>query len=88
MDCRILASPTGANDYVFYSSSGWSWAVPWIAGLYALACETQPDITPARFWAAALATGKTIQVKDGTQEASLGTIADSVALIEGLRQKK
>jgi hypothetical protein len=51
MDARTTASPTGIDHYVHYDSGGWSWSVPWIAGLYALACQIDPAITPERFWA-------------------------------------
>ncbi len=86
MDCRALASPTGPDDYVFYWSAGWSWSVPWIAGLYALACQVRPDLTPELFWAEALKTGRTIRVRQGAQELDFGTVADPVALVESLRQ--
>jgi hypothetical protein len=60
MDSRTTASPTGTDEYVFYREGGWSWTIPWIAGLYALACQVDSSITPDRFWATALRTGKTI----------------------------
>jgi hypothetical protein len=85
MDSRTTASPTGPEDYVFYWSAGWSWSVPWIAGLYALACQVRPDITPEWFWAEALKTGITIRVKRDGQEVEFGTIANPTALIERLR---
>jgi hypothetical protein len=30
---------------------------PFLAGLYALACQVRPDITPELFWKTAVATG-------------------------------
>ena len=86
MDSRGLASPTGPHDYVFYWSAGWSWAVPWIAGLYALACEVKLDVTPEEFWAAALKTGRTIQIEHAGKGFEFGTIADPVALIDQLKK--
>lgn len=88
MDARSTASPTGDNHYVHYDSGGWSWSVPWIAGLYALACQIDPSITPERFWAEALQTGKTIRVKNDSLELEFGTIADPVALIERIEATK
>lgn len=73
---------------MFYSSSGWSWAVPWISGLYALACQVKPDITPEVFWAEALKTGKTIRLKHETEDIEFGTIADPVALLESLQRSR
>lgn len=62
MDSRTTASPTGPKDYVFYRLGGLSWSVPWAAGLYALACQVKPDITPEVFWAKALETGDTLMM--------------------------
>jgi hypothetical protein len=85
MDARATASPTGENDYVFYANGGWSWCVPYIAGLYALACQVNPEITPENFWAAALKTGHSIPVDCGGKKVDLGTIVDPVALIHSLQ---
>jgi hypothetical protein len=57
MDARTAAAPTGAGDYAFYRQGGWSWVAPYLAGLYALACQVDPDITPELFWKKALETG-------------------------------
>lgn len=57
MDSRTTAGPGGPEDYAFYRQGGWSWSIPWIAGLYALACQARPDVTPELFWTTALATG-------------------------------
>ena len=84
MDSRATASPTGDDDYVFYREGGWSWSIPYIAGLYALAAQVDPGITPDRFWAAALATGQTIEVNRNGEIIPLGLIVDPVALIAAL----
>jgi hypothetical protein len=84
MDARCIASPTGKDDYVFYAESGWSWSVPWLAGLYALACQVKPDITPDQFWSAALKTGETIRLKKDESELEFGTIANPVKFIDRL----
>lgn len=86
MDSRAVASPTGVDDYVFYSEGGWSWSVPWLAGLYALACEVRPDVTPEQFWREALATGRTITYPYQDGEITLGTLADPEALINRLQR--
>jgi hypothetical protein len=85
MDARATASPTGCEDYVYYQGGGWSWAVPWVAGLYALACQVSPDLTPERFWAEALRTGRTIQLHHSGEEICFGTIADPAALMAALK---
>ena len=50
MDARTTASPTGNKDYVFYGMGGISWTAPYLAGVYALACQIDPKITPEKFW--------------------------------------
>jgi hypothetical protein len=62
MDSRTTASPTGADEYVFYREGGWSWSIPYIAGLYALACQVKPEITPEPFRVAALKTGDSAEI--------------------------
>jgi hypothetical protein len=84
MDARSTASPSGPHDYVHYANGGWSWCVPWIAGLYALACQVDPDITPERFWSEALRSGTTISIVHESERARLGTISNPLALLERL----
>lgn len=68
IDSKTVASPTGEKDYVFYREGGWSWCMPYLAGLYALACQVKPDITPEEFWKQALATGDSRQIENGTEK--------------------
>lgn len=86
MDSRATASPTGYEDYAFYSSGGWSWCVPYLAGMYALAWQVKPGITPDEFWTTALRTGQTIKVQHGFRRYSLGVILDPQALIAELQK--
>ncbi|GAF73964.1 unnamed protein product, partial [marine sediment metagenome] len=46
MDSRTTASFTGKDEYVFYREGGWSWSIPYIAGVYTLAVQVDPEITP------------------------------------------
>jgi hypothetical protein len=85
MDSRTTASPTGVNDYVFYREGGWSWSIPYIAGVYALAAQVKPDITPDVFWSTALQTGRTIEISHEGKQYSFGVILDPVALIHTLQ---
>ena len=87
MDSRCTASPTGVNDYVFYRNGGISWAVPYVAGLYALACQVNPDITPDVFWEEAFNTSDTISVDSSTKE-TFGKIVNPVRLIEKIEKIK
>lgn len=87
MDSRATASPTGGKDYVFYRSGGWSWSIPYLAGMYALAAQVKPDITPEEFWKTALKTGKTIQLQHDGKEYEFGVILDPQALIDELQSR-
>ncbi len=81
MGTRTTASPTGKNEYVFYGRGGWSWAIPYIAGAYALAAQVEPNVTADRFWALAMKTGRVVERED----VSLGPILDPVKLIAALK---
>jgi hypothetical protein len=87
MDSRTTASPCGPDEYVFYRQAGWSWAIPYIAGVYALAAQADPAVTPQRFWDTAMKTGRTIQVKRNGQIIPLGSIIDAPALLRALANK-
>jgi len=80
MDARCTASPTGTSDYVYYSEGGMSWTVPWVAGLYAIACQVKPSVTREEFWATAKATAV-------TNKAGFGKIVNPEGLIAALQQK-
>lgn len=85
MDARTTASPTGPNDYVFYSEGGWSWSIPYIAGLYALACQVKPSINPLDFWKAALETATPLEVTKDSQTFRVGRLVNPPRLIEALQ---
>jgi hypothetical protein len=87
MDYRCTASPTGADDYVFYKKGGVSWTVPYIAGLYALACQVNPDTTSETFWREAFSTSDTISVDNSSQE-KLIKIVNPIKLIEKIEKIK
>jgi subtilisin family serine protease len=87
MDSRTTASPTGKEDYVFYAKGGMSWTVPYLAGLYALAAQVKPDITPEEFLNEARKTGRTIQIQRDGKEYDLGIILDPHALIKKIKSK-
>lgn len=50
MDARTFASYIGENEYSWFRYGGASWTVPYIAGLYAMALQVNPDTTPDLFW--------------------------------------
>jgi subtilisin family serine protease len=84
MDARTTASPTGNKDYVFYGVGGISWTAPYLAGVYALACQVDPKITPQEFWTSALQTGRTTQVEHNGKQYSFGLLLDPPGLIASL----
>lgn len=86
MDSRTLADPTGADAYSFSRVGGQSWIVPWVAGLYALACQARPDVTPALFWKAALETARRVEFERDGKSYALAKVVDPVALIRRLKK--
>lgn len=84
MDSRATAAMTSSVDYAFYPEGGWSWCAPYIAGLYAMACQVKPDITPESFWKAALATGDTVTLSSYGRTYSFGKIVNPTRLVEAL----
>jgi len=87
MDSRTTASFTGPDEYAFFRPGGWSWITPYLTGVYALAVQVDPTITPDRFLTLAMKTGRTIEFKQGDRTSSLGPILDPVSLIEALKSK-
>jgi hypothetical protein len=85
MDSRTTASPGGIHEYVFYRQGGASWTAPYVAGVYALAVQVDPAITPERFWSLAARTGRTIELNRQGMSRSLGPIVDPVRLIRAIQ---
>lgn len=44
-DYRTMASNTGPEEYLYNGKGGMSWAVPYLAGLFALALQVNPNLT-------------------------------------------
>lgn len=79
MDSRTFAGPTGPGDYAFNRAGGSSWTAPWLAGLYALACQVDPGLTPEVFWKAALDTGAALEFPPSRDRPSEKTIEAQAA---------
>jgi hypothetical protein len=86
VNSRTAAAPTGEKDYAFSRRGGWSTVEPFLAGLYALACQVKPDVTPELFWETALATGEPREHRKGDKTYE-GRIVNPAALIESLHGK-
>ena len=86
MDRRTAASPAGAGEYACFAEGGMSWVVPYVAGLYALACQVEPEITYEEFLAAAQATANPISIwPEEGKEYPYGRVVDPAALLAGLK---
>jgi hypothetical protein len=83
---KTVAHPGGREEYGFYRIGGWSSISPYLAGLYALACQVDPDVTPEGFWRAALATGDPVPI-EGPSARFAGKIVHPAKLIEALRPR-
>jgi hypothetical protein len=86
MDSRCTASPSGKDEYVFYRQGGWSWSIPYIAGLYALACQVSPTVKPERFWTLALETADPLNIEKNGKTYCVGKIVNPIKLISRLKQ--
>jgi len=85
MDARTTADPCGTEDYVFYANGGLSWVAPYFAGLYALAAQVNPDITPELFWSTALNTSNKLTVTINDSEYTLNHVVNPKGLIDALK---
>ena len=85
MDSRCTAAPNGESDYAFYRSGGMSWTVPWVAGLYALACQVKPDITPQIFWQVARETSVVASARFGDKTQQFGRVINPRDLLDKLK---
>lgn len=83
MDHRTVAGPVSDNSYTHYGNktTGMSWATPWLAGMFVLARQVDPTVTPEHFWEVALKTG--ILSKEVG-----GSIIQPVKLIETLEKER
>ncbi|MFA6435456.1 MAG: S8 family serine peptidase [Elusimicrobiales bacterium] len=88
MDSRTVADPNGNEDYCFSRVGGQSWTTPWVAGLYALACQVYPELTPKEFRAAALQTADAVTFKKGDNTYTLQKVVNPVRLIEKVKKQR
>lgn len=86
MDSRTMADPNGEDVYYFSRVGGQSWIIPWTAGLYALACQIYPAITPEIFKTAALATADSLTFKRDGNTYTLQKVVNPTRLMEKLKQ--
>jgi len=87
MDSRTYAYYENPESYSFSNEGGWSWSIPYIAGMYALCCQVKPDITPEIFWKNALETGDIASIKIKGKDVSFGKILNPVKLIDKITRR-
>lgn len=85
MDHRTTADFWDDSSYRYEGNDGgMSWSTPWIAGMYALAKQVSPDITPEEFWQKALETSNPCNNNDDGKY--VGRLLNPEKLIETLKR--
>ena len=83
MDDRTIASPESSTSYTHCVLGGWSFVSPYVAGLYCLAKQTDPNITPQKFWQTM------VNSSDKSQANELGgCIVQPISMIDCLEKQK
>ena len=63
---RTAAGETGTNNYKYWGKNGgYSWATPYMVGVYALAKQIYPNLTPLKFFEVVRQTGYPMELSDG-----------------------
>jgi hypothetical protein len=87
-DGRTTADQENNKDYSFFKTGCPSWEVPYIAGLYVLACQVNPDVTPELFWGKALETGYSVKIAADQGKSFTGKIINPTKLYKELGKIK
>jgi len=85
MSFRTVAYPTGDDEYAVFGQGGLSWATPYVAGLYALACQVYPEVTIDQFWEVAYGTSRSSYGIYNGESYVANYIVNPVAMIEKIR---
>lgn len=85
MDFRATASPTGPQDYANCTNGGHSWVVPYFAGVYCLAKQVDPNVTPQEFWSVAMDTASSVAFDHQGQTYTLYHVIDPGGIIDKLQ---
>ena len=75
-DYRTTASNKGEDLYIYWGTGGWSWAIPYAAGLAALAWQLEPALTYAEIESVLRETA--VAARDGRR------VIDPTAFVEAL----
>lgn len=82
---RTTAAPTGENDFVTSAAGGVSWQVPYIAGVYTLAKQANPNLKPDEFRKIVKETGTPYYNQSGEL---VGKIINPKGIIEEVEKLK
>ncbi len=85
IDSKTFASPSGKDMYGWGRMGGSSCACPYLAGLYALACQVRSDITPDIFQDIAFETGTPFEIEIEGIKYPLAKIFNPVKITEYLQ---
>lgn len=84
MGSRTYAGSHGADRYEIGREGGMSWAVPWMAGFYAMCCQVKPGITPQEFIDALNGTAVATDIEKDGETYRLGRVVAPDAVITAL----
>lgn len=87
MDHRTVADFTDSTSYRYEGNDGgMSWSTPWVAGMYVLAKQADPSITPEKFWQYALETSSECRNNDSGEY--VGRLINPQGLIQKILENK
>ncbi len=86
IDNRTLASESAPDSVVYYPIGGYSWGPPFVAGMYALAAQVDPAITPERFFDLATHSARR-HTYTSADHRMASLILDPAALVDALRKE-
>lgn len=84
MDSRTFAYPNNTSFYAFSSMGGWSNAVPWLAGLYALCLQKNPALDEQTFIDLAFETGDALRYEEDGLQYELNTVVNPRRLLDAV----
>ena len=82
-----VASLYGNKDYMYYIQGGQDTVVPYVSGLYALACQVNPSIDFNDFLDSAKKTAYKLNVKDDNNKSYKIMIIQPEKLIDDIKAK-
>lgn len=87
MDSITYSGFLADDNYIYSSYGGISMTCPWLAGMYALCLQVDPDLTPIEFLQTAIETGTSVSVPVNGKEYNLSKIINPIGIINHLKNK-